>query len=339
MVALVARRLAVGVLIVWLASILVFLATQLLPGDAARELLGRQSTPQALALLRKQLHLNEPPLTQYWHWLSDMVTFNWGQSLTSSSSVYAIVSRGVENTGLVMLLVSVIATPIAIVFGVISALRSEGVIDHVISVIVLVLVALPAFVIAVSLIFLLATTVFHLFPAASIDDPTRSIFSQLDILVLPVATLTLAVVSYPLRMIRASMIEVMQSDYVLLAQLHGLSRRRVVFRHALPNAVATTIQATALNLVFLAGGVVVVETVFSYPGLGYALVQAVDERDIPTIQTSVVLLATFYVVVNIVADIAVIFVTPRLRVRSGGGSGRPRITLTSEALQSSELIP
>jgi peptide/nickel transport system permease protein len=338
-VTLVARRLAVGVLIVWLASLLVFLATQLLPGDAAGSLLGRQSTPGALALLRRQLHLDEPPLTQYWHWLSDLVTLNWGKSLTSESTVYAIVSRGIENTVLVMVLVTLIATPLAIFLGVVSALRSEGIIDHVISVIVLVLVALPAFVIAVTLIFLLATTVFHVFPATSVADPSRSIFSQLNILILPVATLTLAVVCYPLRMVRASMMEVMQSDYVLLAQLHGLSRRRVVFRHALPNAVATTIQATALNLVFLAGGVVVVESVFSYPGLGYALVQAVNERDIPVIQTSVVLLAAFYVIVNILADIGVILVTPRLRVSARKGSDGRRVPLTSEVVATTEPLP
>jgi peptide/nickel transport system permease protein len=339
LVALVARRLAIGLLIVWLASLLVFLATQLLPGDAARELLGRQSTPQALALLQKQLHLNEPALTQYWHWLSDLVTLHWGQSLTSQLSVTSIISRGVENTVVVMALVTLIATPLAIFFGVISALRSEGIIDHVISVIVLVLVALPAFVIAVSLIFLFATTVLHWLPAASIADPSRSIFSQMEILVLPVATLTLAVVSYPLRMVRASMMEVMESDYVLLARLHGLSRRRVVFRHALPNAVATTIQATALNLVFLAGGVVVVETVFSYPGIGYTLVQAVDERDIPVIQTAVVLLAAFYVVVNILADVGVILVTPRLRVSAKKGGRVAQAPLTSEVVATTEPLP
>jgi peptide/nickel transport system permease protein len=338
MVRLVARRLAIGLLIVWLASVLVFLATQLLPGDAARELLGRQSTPGAVALLRKQLHLDDPALTQYWHWLRDMVTLNWGQSLTSQSSVYEIVSRGVENTVIVMVLVTLIATPLAIVFGAISALRSEGMIDHAISVVVLVLVALPAFVIAVTLIFLFATTVFHWFPATSVYDPTRSIFTQMNILILPVATLTLAVVSYPLRMVRQSMIEVMESDYVLLARLHGLSRRRVIFHHALPNAIATTIQATALNLVFLAGGVVVVETVFSYPGIGYALVQAVNTRDIPVIQTSVVLLAAFYVVVNILADVGVILVTPRLRV-SGRGGGEADVPLTSEVIATTEALP
>jgi peptide/nickel transport system permease protein len=311
---LIARRLALGVLIVWLASVLVFLATQLLPGDAARELLGRESTPAALAALQKQLHLNDPVLLQYWRWLRDMVTGHWGNSLVSQNSVGHIVGTGIENTGLVMLLTMLISTPLAILFGVLGALRSEGWLDHVLSVGTLVLVALPTFVIALSLIFLLATNVFHVLPAASLVNPNESILAQLELVVLPTATLVLGVVSYPLRMIRQSMVEVLESEYVVLARLHGLSARRVIFRHALPNAVATTIQASALNLVFLAGGVVVVETVFSYPGIGYALVQAVSQRDIPTIQTIVVLLAAFYVLVNLVADVLVILVTPRLRV-------------------------
>ena len=332
MVALVARRLAVGVLIVWLVSVLVFLATQLLPGDAARELLGRDSTPAALAALRKQLHLNDPPLTQYLRWLRDMASGHWGQSLVSPDSVAKIVLTGVENTGLVMLLVTLIATPIAVVLGSIGALKSEGMIDHVLTILTLVLIALPVFVIAVALIFLFATNVFHVLPAASLIDPTRSTFSQLRLVAMPVITLTLGVVSYPLRMVRASMVEVLQSDYVVLARLHGLSKRRVIFRHALPNAVATTIQATALNLVYLAAGVVVVESVFSYPGLGYALVQAVSERDIPVIQTSVVVLATFYVVVNLVADILVVLVTPRLRVSAKKTRLQMRTPLASEPL-------
>ena len=313
MVKLIARRLAAGLVIVWLVSVLVFLATQLLPGDAARELLGRQATPTALAVLQKQLHLNDPLLVQYWRWLRDMVTGNWGQSLTSQSSVAHIVGTGIENTGLVMVLTMLVATPIAILLGVLSALHSEGWLDHVLSVVTLVLVALPAFVIALVLIFVFATNLTHLLPAASLVNPDESIFSQLQLVVLPTATLALAVIPYPLRMVRQGMVEVLDSEYVSLARLHGLSSRRVIFRHALPNAVATTIQASALNLVFLAGGVVVVETVFSYPGIGYALEQAVGQRDIPVVQTIVVLLAVFYVIVNLIADILVVLVTPRLR--------------------------
>ncbi len=286
-----------------------------------------ESTPQALELLRKQLHLDDPALVQYGRWLKDMVTVHWGQSLTSQSSVAHIVLTGGENTGLVMLFTTLIATPIALFFGVLGALKSEGYVDHALTVVTLILVALPSFVIAVALIFLLATSVFHVLPAASLINPSQSVFAQLNLLLLPVVTLVLAVVPYPLRMIRASTVEVLQSDYVTLARLHGLSRRRVVFRHALPNAVATTIQATALNLIFLAGGVIVVETVFSYPGLGYALVTAVDVRDIPVIQTSVVLLAAFYVAVNLIADILVILVTPRLRVGELKSSLRLRTPL------------
>jgi peptide/nickel transport system permease protein len=312
MVRMIARRLAFGILIVWLVSVIVFLATQLLPGDAARELLGRYATPAAVAYLQAHMHLNSPALDQYLTWLRDLVTGQWGHSLVSQQSVASIVGTGVENTGLEMILTTVIATPIAIVIGSIGALRSERLIDQVFSVLTLILVALPAFVIAITLIFLLATTVFHVLPATSLFS-SSSVLSQLKYVILPTATLVLAVVPYPIRMIRASMIEVLHSDYVLLARLHGISERRIIFRHALPNAIATTIQVTALNLIFLAGGVVVVETVFNYPGIGYAFVQAVNDRDIPTIQTIVVVLATFYVVVNIVADVLVVLVTPRLR--------------------------
>jgi peptide/nickel transport system permease protein len=251
------------------------------------------------------------------------VTAHWGKSLVSQDSVATIVGDGVKYTGLEMVLTTLIATPIALAVGSLSAIRSEGALDQVLSVLTLILVALPAFVIAIALIFVLATTVFHVLPATSLVGSSQPFWSQLEYVILPTATLVLAVVPYPIRMIRASMVEVLRSDYVLLARLHGISERRVIFRHALPNAIATTIQVTALNLVFLAGGVVVVENVFNYPGIGYAFVQAVNDRDIPTIQTIVVVLATFYVLVNLVADVLVVLVTPRLRV--GGARAAPHL--------------
>jgi peptide/nickel transport system permease protein len=323
MARLIARRLAFGVLIVWLVSVVVFLATLLLPGDAARELLGRYATPASVAALQKQMHLNEPPLDQYLHWLGSLVTGHWGRSLVSQDSVASIVGSGARYTGLEMLLATLIATPVALVAGSLGALRSEGLADQILSVLTLILVALPAFVIAITLIFLLATTVFHILPATSLAGSGQPLTTQLRYLILPTATLVLAVVPYPIRMIRASMIEVLRSDYVALARLHGIGERRVIFRHALPNAIATTIQVTALNLVFLAGGVVVVETVFNYPGIGYAFVQAVSDRDIPTIQTIVVVLAAFYVLVNLVADVLVVLVTPRLRGSAAPSPGMP----------------
>jgi len=307
------RRLGAGILILWLASVLVFLATQLLPGDAAQLLLGRYATPESVAALRTQMHLDEPPVLQYWHWLADLVTGRWGTSLVSQEPIASIVSRSIENTGVLAVLTTLVATPLALAVGMLSALRTESRLDHIVSVLTLALAAVPAFVIGIALIYLLATSVVHLLPPASIVDPSRPIWEQPSVIVLPALTLVFGVAPYPIRMIRASMIEVLQSDYVLMARLKGLPERRVVLRHALLNAVAPTIQATALNLLFLAGGVVVVETVFGYPGLGRALVEAVNERDIPLVQTLTVMLAAFYVVVNLVADLLVMLVTPRMR--------------------------
>jgi len=312
------RRVGAGVLILWLASALVFIATQLLPGDAAQNLLGRYATPASVAALRAQMHLDEPPPVQYWHWLAGLVTGRWGTSLVSQQPVFQIVSTGIENTAILAAGTTLVATPLALAVGTLSALRSDGRIDPIISVLTLVLAAVPAFVIGIALIYVLATSVLHVLPPASIIDPSRSIWQQLTVAVLPILTLVLGVVPYPIRMIRASMLEVLQSDYVLMARLKGLPERRVVLYHALPNAIAPTIQATALTLLFLAGGVVVVETVFDYPGFGRTLVEAVNDRDIPLIQTLTVILAAFYVTVNLVADLLVILVTPRLRASGAG---------------------
>jgi peptide/nickel transport system permease protein len=315
------RRFGAGVLILWLASLLVFVATQLLPGDAAQSLLGRYATPESVAALRRQMHLDQPPVLQYWQWLIDLVTGRWGTSLVSQELISHIVSRSIENTAILAVLTTVVATPLALAVGTASALRSEGGIDHVISVFTLALAAIPAFVIGIALIYVFATSVFHILPPASIVDPSKPIWQQPAVVVLPTLTLVLGVAPYPIRMIRASMIEVLQSDYVLMARLKGLPERRVVLLHALPNAIAPTIQATALTLLFLAGGVVVVETVFGYPGLGRALVEAVNDRDIPLVQTLTVMLAAFYVTVNLVADLLVILVTPRQRASATGVRG------------------
>jgi peptide/nickel transport system permease protein len=162
-------------------------------------------------------------------------------------------------------------------------------------------------------IYLFATNVFHWLPAASILNPDEPVWSQLNLVMAPAITVALAMVPYPIRMVRATMIEVLESDYVMLARLKGVPERQVIFRHALRNALGPIIQSLALTLLFLSGGIIVVETVFSYPGVGYALVQGVSQRDIPVVQTIVVLLAAVCVVVNLAADLAVAFATPRLR--------------------------
>lgn len=312
---IIVRRLALGLLLLWLASVLVFTVTQLLPGDAARALLGRFATPAGLQALRVQMHLDEPPVVQYWDWLSGLVTGHWGTSLISGQPVLSVVAYRAGNTAILVVVASVIATPLAIAVGTLSATRGEGWLDHGLSLATLSLAALPAFVIGIGLIYLLATNVTQLLPPASIVNPAIPTLRQPSLIVLPSLTLALAVIPYATRMIRASMVEVLRSDYVMMARLKGLPERTVVVRHALRNAIAPTIQATALNLLFMAGGVVVVETLFSYPGVGSALAEAVGERDIPMVQTLTVLLAAFCVVVNLAADLLVIMVTPRLRTR------------------------
>jgi peptide/nickel transport system permease protein len=315
MVAVALRRLALGLLLLWLVSVLVFAGTHFLPGDAARVLLGRYATPDSLRALREQLHLMDPLPTQYWNWSRGMLTGQWGMSLVSPQTVSQLVAYRVVNSGVLVLISALIATPLAIAIGTYSATRARSWVDHGVSLATLILAALPAFVIGIALVYLLATNVLHLLPAASIVDPTMSLFAQPGVLVLPALTLVLAVIPYAIRMVRASMIEVLESEYVAMARLKGLPEGRVVIRHALRNAIAPAIQASALNLLFMAGGVVVVETVFGFPGIGSALVEAVNERDIPVIQTLAVLVAAFYIVVNLVADLLVILVTPRLRTR------------------------
>ncbi|MGX7678542.1 ABC transporter permease [Jatrophihabitans sp. DSM 45814] len=313
---MVLKRLATGLVTVWLISVLVFVAIHLLPGNAAVELLGHDSTPEQLQILTKQLGLDRSVAYQYWHWVSGLFSGSWGTSLVSSLNVSTIVKTHLVNTAVLTLFTMLVTTPLAIVIGAYSAVRNGRAADNVISVLTLCLSAIPSFAIGVLVIYLLATNVFHWFPAASVLNPDASIWSQLKLTVLPTITVVLATIPYPLRMVRASMIDVLQSDYVMMARLKGLPERQVIFRHALRNVLAPMIQGLALTLLFLSGGIVVVETVFSYPGIGYALIQAVSQRDVPVVQTIVVLLALACVLINLLADLAVVLVTPRLRARA-----------------------
>jgi peptide/nickel transport system permease protein len=313
---MVLKRIGVGVLILLAISFIVFAAIHMLPGDAARSILGHEdSTPAGLKLLRHTLGLDKPFMVQYVDWLRGLVTGNWGKSLVSSLNVSYIVGTRAENTAVLTLFTMIVATPIAIVVGAYTATRSGKLSDNVTSVTMLLLTSLPDFVIGVMLIYLLATNVFHLLPAASVVNPSSSIFSQLSITVLPTLTLVLGSLPFPTRMVRASVIDVLQSDYVMMARLKGVPETHVVMRHALKNCLAPIIQAASLELLFLSGGVVIVETVFSYPGIGYTLIQAVNSRDIPVIQTIAVLLAAACVIINLLADLGVLLVTPRLRAR------------------------
>jgi peptide/nickel transport system permease protein len=307
------RRLLLGVVTLFLVSIVVFAATQLLPGDAARAVLGRDATPERLAAFRREFHLDQSAVLQYWHWLSDLLTGHTGTSIANGLPVWSSVQPRIVNSLYLLAFVAVVGVPLSMILGVWAALRRDRLFDHATSTVTLAAAALPEFVVAIALIIVFATVVFKILPPVSLVAPGESVLSHPDILVLPVITLTIAVVPYIYRMVRGSMIEVLESEYIEMARLKGIPRRELLMRHALPNALAPSVQAIALTFAYLAGGVVVVEYVFGYPGIGQALINAVNARDLPTIQLIVLLLAAFYVVVNIVADIIAIIVTPKLR--------------------------
>lgn len=307
------RRTALGLLTLFLVSLVVFAATQALPGDPARAILGREATPQSLAALRQQLHLGQPAVEQYTHWLGGILTGNLGQSLAANEPVTKLIGTRIENSAFLMLLAAIFSVPLAIVLGSVAAHRRDRAFDHVTSILLLALAALPEFVVAIVLVVVFGTTVFQVLPAVSLIPPGSAPWHHFEELVLPTVALTLAVSPYVARIMRASMVEVLESDYVEMARLKGLPERTVLWRHALPNGIAPAIQVIALNLAYLAGGIVVVEFVFGYPGIGGAFVDAVANRDLPVVQALAVLIAAAYVVLNLVADLATILVSPRLR--------------------------
>jgi peptide/nickel transport system permease protein len=309
------RRLLLGILVLILVSILVFLATQALPGDPARAILGRSATLASLAALRRQLHLDQPVLEQYLTWVTGLLHGDLGRSLAAQEPVSTLLSPKLVNSAVLVALAAVLSIPLAIAIGAWAAFRREKVFDTTSSNLLLLLAALPEFVVALVLVILFATTVSHVLPAISTVPPGSRPWNNWEALVLPTLTLVIAVAPYVARIMRASMIEVLESDYVEMARLKGLSERTVLMRHALPNAIGPVFQVIAINLAYLAGGVVVIEYVFNYPGIGSALQDAVVNHDLPVVQALAMLIAAVYVLLNLMADVATILVTPRLRTR------------------------
>ncbi len=311
---MVGRRLALGILTLWLVSIVIFAATEVLPGNAAYAVLGQHASPERVKALEEQLHLNRPVVVQYWSWVSGVIKGDLGTSFANGETVAHLVGPRIVNSAVLVVLAGFIGTVIGVALGMLAAARRDGWFDNVVSVVALAITALPEFVVAIVLVMLFASLAFHVLPGTSFIPPGQSPWADPSLLVLPVATLVIVIVPYILRMMRAAMIEALESDYVEMAKLKGVSRWRVLFVHALPNSIAPTIQVIGLNLLYLAGGIVVVEYVFAYPGLGAGLVDAVSARDIPTIQFITLLLAAFYVFMNIFTDVVALLASPRRRL-------------------------
>lgn len=309
----IAQRLVLAFATLLVVSLLVFAATQVLPGNAATSILGKSATPERIEALERQLNLNEPVPQQYLNWLGSFLQGDPGESIASRTPVGELLSTRLANSATLAILAAMIMLPLALSLGVWSAINRDKKSEGAVSVVILALAALPEFVIAILLVLLLSTSAFHVFPAVSLIPPESNAWQEPSLLVLPTAALVLAVTPYVCRIMRGSMIEVLDSDYVEMARLKGLNERSVIWRHALPNAIVPALQVSAAQLAWLAGGMVLVEFVFSYPGVGTALIDAVNNRDVPVIQAIVLFIAAIYVVLNLIADILTIILTPKLR--------------------------
>ncbi|WP_425839965.1 ABC transporter permease [Streptomyces fractus] len=297
----------------FVVSVVVFVATQALPGDAAVARLGKNATPAALESFRAMYHLNDSLPAQYVNWLGNILQGRLGASFATGFSVSSLIGDQVVNSLILVAATTIVAIPTAIALGIYTAIRRGRVSDHATSLVMLIVSALPEFVLGVALVVLFATNVFQVLPAVSPVDPDTPLLQQPGLLVLPTLTLVLLVLPYVVRTVRACMVEALESEYVTMARLKGVSEVRVVLRHALPNMAGPTFQVVAQSLAYLAGGVVVVESVFQFPGVGQAFVNSVESRDLPVIQAFAMLLATFYILVNLLADIGTVAMTPTRR--------------------------
>jgi peptide/nickel transport system permease protein len=308
------RRVGLAVLTLWLVSILVFVATAAL-GDPVRAILGRDydSNPGRVAQLEAQLNAEDGLVSRYFSWLGGLLSGDPGTSLANQQPVWDQISGNVVNTLVLVLLAAIVMIPLAFGIAMISAHFRRRRPDTAIQTVLLALAGVPEFVTGILLVALFSTTVFNIFPAVTIVTPGGKPWDTPEGMVLPVATLVLAVTPYVSRIVRSTLLEVLDSDYVELARLKGIPEPVVMRKHALLNAIVPGVQVIALQLAWLAGGVVLVETLFSYPGIGRQLVDSVRNHDVPMVQLLSMIIAAVYVVVNLVADILSILLTPRAR--------------------------
>lgn len=308
------RRIALSILTLLGVSIVVFAATQVIPGEPGRLILGHV-TPQQLAAFNELHGLDKPLITQYLDWLGNVVTGSLGTSIASGEAVTNLIGRRGLNTLTLVFFSALISIPISVLIGTVSAVRKDRPVDHGIQTVLLALTAMPEFVIALILLVVFSTTVFTILPAVAVIPPGTTAIQNPEVLVLPVLALVLAVVPYVARLQRATMIDVLDSEYVHMARLKGLRERTIIRRHAMRNSLVAVIQGASLTLIYLTGGVVTIEYLFAYPGLGSALTSAVQTRDLPVIQAIVLVFAAAYVLINLLADLLTVYVTPKLRTR------------------------
>lgn len=310
--ALVLQRLALSIALLFAVSLMIFGGVEALPGDFATTYLGQSATPQAVENIRKDLGLDQPATTRYFQWLGGALQGDFGTSWASRNSVSEQIGKRLGNSLFLAFFAAIISIPLAIGLGMLAVHYRDRLADKVINVFSLAAISLPEFFVGYLLILFFAVQMgIATFPATVYDS--MSLTERLSAIALPTATLVLVVLAHMMRMTRAAILNVMSSAYVETAELKGLSGLRIIARHAAPNAVAPVINVIALNLAYLVVGVVVVEVVFVYPGMGQYMVDAVTVRDMPVVQACGLIFAAFYIFLNMTADILAIIANPRLR--------------------------
>jgi len=308
---LVGQRLAIGLLVLWIVSLIIFLGLELLPGDLAQEILGQSATPESLAAFRAELGLDQPMLTRYLSWLGGILQGDFGTSLANQREISELIGARFANTMFLAALAAIISVPIALTLGILAALYRNTLYDRLVNILTLGSISFPEFFIAYILIYIFSVNL-GLFPSLANVTESTPLWERVYICMLPALTLTLVVVAHMMRMTRAAIINLLASPYIEMANLKGLKQWRVILVHALPNALAPIINVVVINLAYLIVGVVIVEVVFVYPGLGQLIVDSVQKRDMPVVQACSLIFAATYVLLNLTADIASIITNPRM---------------------------
>ncbi len=312
MLRLIAQRLGLGALTLLAASVLIFAGTEILPGDLASAILQNNATPESLAEMRRELGLDRPAPVRYVEWLGHVATGDLGRSLASQRPVAREIAPRLRNTLFLAGYAAVVAVPVALALGLMAAIWQGGVYDRAINFVTLLTIAIPEYLVGYILIKYLSVRLGWL-PSLANVTPDTPLATRFVLTLLPALTLVLVVIAHMMRMTRASVLQIMASPYIEMAFLKGLPKWRVVVRHAFPNALAPIINVIALDLAYLIVGVVVVEAVFVYPGLGQLLVDAVSKHDVPVVQACGLIFAAAFILLNMTADVLAIMSNPRLR--------------------------
>ncbi|MCI0429618.1 MAG: ABC transporter permease [Rhodospirillales bacterium] len=313
------QRFGLGIVTLFVVSIIIFATIEMLPGDFAKAILGQSATPETVAAFQREVGLDRPPVQRYFEWLAGVLQGDFGVSFSSlgalggghKRTVVSLVAPRLENTLFLASLAAIVAVPLSLALGLLAALYRNSIFDRAVNLVTLTSISVPEFFVAYILMLFLAVK-WQIFYSLANISPDTAFLERIARSALPAMTLVLVIVAHMMRMTRAAIINLLASPYIEMARLKGISPRRIILRHALPNAWAPIATVIALNLAYLIVGVVIVEVVFVYPGIGQLMVDAVSARDIPVVQACALIFAVAYILLNLLADIVSIVTNPRL---------------------------